>query len=116
MAKPTAPWFEAMIWVELLFQVPFFAFATAGFVARRNSVRIPCIIYGTSAATSVVPILGDILASDEVTDPQRYKLISICEEKQQVNATTANSSRSNHNSCLAFQADAVVFLRGCECA
>lgn len=81
MAKPTAPWFEAMIWLELLFQVPFFVYATAGFVARRNSVRIPCIIYGTSAATSVVAILGDFLASEEVTDPQRYKLIGICEEK-----------------------------------
>lgn len=82
MAKPTAPWFEAMVWLELLFQVPFFVFAAAGFVARRNSVRIPCIIYGTSAATSVVAIVGDILASDEVTDPQRYKLICICEGKR----------------------------------
>ncbi|CAM9119395.1 unnamed protein product [Hapterophycus canaliculatus] len=78
MAKPTAPWFAALIWLELLFQVPFFAFATAGFVRRWNAVRIPCIIYGTSAFTSVVPIVGDILASDEVTDPQRYKLICIC--------------------------------------
>ncbi|CAM9449164.1 unnamed protein product [Scytosiphon promiscuus] len=77
MAKPTAPWFAALIWLELLVQVPFFAFATAGFVRRWNAVRIPCIIYGTSAFTSVVPILGDILASDEVTDPQRYKLICI---------------------------------------
>ncbi|CAM9539838.1 unnamed protein product [Ectocarpus fasciculatus] len=77
MAKPTAPWFAALVWLELLFQVPFFAFATAGFVRRWNSVRIPCIMYGTSAFTSVVPIIGDILASEKVTDPQRYKLICI---------------------------------------
>lgn len=80
MAKPTAPWFAALIWLELLFQVPFFAFATAGFVRQWNAVRIPCIIYGTSAFTSVVPILGDIMASEEVTDPQRYQLIFICEK------------------------------------
>lgn len=92
MTKPTAPWFEAMVWLELLFQVPFFAFATAGFIAQRNSVRIPCIIYGTSAATSVVAILGDIVASDEVTDPQRYKLVGICEEKQSMLVTTACQS------------------------
>eukprot|EP00752_Nemacystus_decipiens_P017747 g15914.t1 len=76
MAKP-APWFKAFIWLELLFQVPFFAYATAGFLARRNSVRIPCVIYGTSAATTVVGIVGDILASDEVTDPQRLRLICV---------------------------------------
>ncbi|CAN0228562.1 unnamed protein product [Laminaria digitata] len=77
MAKPTLPWFEGLIWVELLFQVPFFAFATAGFVRQWNAVRIPCIIYGTAAATSLVPILADVLASDKVTDLQRYKLIGI---------------------------------------
>lgn len=66
----------------VFFQVPFFAFAAAGFVRRWNAVRIPCIIYGTSAATSVVPILGDILASEKVTDPQRYKLVCICEKKR----------------------------------
>ncbi|CAM9871082.1 unnamed protein product [Ectocarpus sp. 6 AP-2014] len=77
MAKPTAPWFAALVWLELLGQVPFFVFATVGFVRRWNAVRIPCIIYGTSAFTSVVPIIGDILASSEVTDPQRYKLICI---------------------------------------
>lgn len=82
MAKPTAPWFAALVWLELLFQVPFFVFATAGFVRRWNAVRIPCIIYGTSAFTSVVPIMGDILASEEVTDPQRYKLICICEQNE----------------------------------
>lgn len=79
MAKPTAPWFEALIWLELLFQVPFFAFATVGFVRKWNMVRIPCVIYGTSAATSVGPIIGDILASDKVTGSQRYNLIGICE-------------------------------------
>ena len=81
MAKPTLPWFEGLIWVELLFQVPFFAFATAGFVRQWNAVRIPCIIYGTAAATSLVPILADVLASDNLTDPQRYKLICICESR-----------------------------------
>lgn len=79
MAKPTLPWLEGLIWVELLFHVPFFAFATAGFVRRWNAVRIPCIIYGTAAATSLVPILADVLASEKLTDPQRYKLICICE-------------------------------------
>lgn len=81
MAKPTQPWFEGLIWVELLFHVPFFAFATAGFVRQWNAVRIPCIVYGTAAATSVVPIVADVLASDKLTDPQRYKLICICESR-----------------------------------
>lgn len=79
MAKPTIPWFAALIWLEVLFQMPFFAFALAGFVRKWNAVRIPCILYGSSAATSVVPIMADMLASDRLTDPQRYKLIGICE-------------------------------------
>lgn len=84
MAESTIPWFEALVWLELLFQVPFFAFATAGFVRKWNAVRIPCIIYGSSAFTSVVPIMGDILASDKLTDPQRYKLMGICESKSRL--------------------------------
>lgn len=79
MVSPAAPWFGALVWMEIFFQVPFFAFATVAFVKKWNTVRIPCIIYGSSAATSVVPIIGDVLASDKLTDPQRYKLIGICE-------------------------------------
>lgn len=79
MARPVAPWFQALLWLELLFQVPFFAFATAGFVRKWNAVRIPCIIYGSSAFTSVVPIIMDVLAAAELSDPQRYKLVCICE-------------------------------------
>lgn len=77
MVSPAAPWFGALVWMEIFFQVPFFAFATVAFVKKWNTVRIPCIIYGSSAATSVVPIIGDVLASDKLTDPQRYKLIGI---------------------------------------
>lgn len=82
MTPPTRPWFAALLWLELFFQVPFFAFATVGFIKRWNTVRIPCIIYGSSAATSVVPIIGDILASDKVTDSQRCKLVGICEHQE----------------------------------
>ena len=80
MVKPTMPWFASLIWIETLFHVPFFAFAVAGFLRRWNAVRIPCIIYGTEAATSVVPIIADILSSDNnLTDGERYKLAGICE-------------------------------------
>ncbi|CAN0357045.1 unnamed protein product [Ascophyllum nodosum] len=78
MVKPTMPWFASLIWIETLFHVPFFAFAVAGFLRRWNAVRIPCIIYGTEAATSVVPIIADILSSDNnLTDGERYKLAGI---------------------------------------
>ncbi|CAM9839119.1 unnamed protein product [Discosporangium mesarthrocarpum] len=79
MSTPVPAWFEALVWMELVFQMPFFVLASVAFVKGWNWIRIPCIVYGSSAFTSMAPILGNTLASERLTDAQRYKLVGICE-------------------------------------
>ena len=81
------PWFQALTWLELLFQFPFF-FACAcnasvhqtallppwgrpsprpkcraiwGFTFKEEWIRAPCIAYGASSATAMVPIVTELL-------------------------------------------------------
>ncbi|CAM9314398.1 unnamed protein product [Choristocarpus tenellus] len=77
MEKPLPPWFEALIWMELFFQLPFFIVASVAFAKGWNWIRIPCIVYGSSAFTSMMPILGYTLTSERINDAQRFKLIGI---------------------------------------
>ncbi|KAG2483913.1 hypothetical protein HYH03_017234 [Edaphochlamys debaryana] len=69
-------WFKSLICCELTFQLPFFFIATYAFITKANWIRIPCIIYGSHVATTVVPILGDFLFGPEA-GPNKYVLASI---------------------------------------
>ena len=69
-------WFRGMVWCEALLQVPFFFYAIDGFMHRRDSIRIPCIIYGAHVSTTLVPILADVLESKELQNHERNTLLS----------------------------------------
>ena len=69
-------WFRGMIWCEALLQLPFFFYAVDGLIHFRNSIRIPCIIYGAHVSTTLVPILAEVLESKEVQNTERNTLLS----------------------------------------
>ena len=60
MADPPA-WFKSFILFELLFQLPFFFIGFKAFYERRNWIRIPGVVYGAHTATTLIPILAEIL-------------------------------------------------------
>ncbi len=67
-------WFKSFIVAELLFQLPFFFVATYGLLYKKNWIRIPSIIYGTHVATTVWPIIADLIMSDVNTVSEKYVL------------------------------------------
>lgn len=50
-------WFSTAVFLELLFQLPFFFFAVHAFYHGLQHIRIPSIIYATHVATTVAIIL-----------------------------------------------------------
>lgn len=57
MAAPPV-WFQSILWIECLCQLPFFFVAVYALLFRRNWIRIPAVIYGAHVSTTLVPILG----------------------------------------------------------
>jgi hypothetical protein len=77
MADPPV-WFKSFILFELLFQLPFFFIGFKAFYERKNWIRIPGVVYGAHTATTLVPILAEILHSDSFPDEAaRWKLFFI---------------------------------------
>ncbi|CAM9208932.1 unnamed protein product [Heterosigma akashiwo] len=56
-------WFRCVVWGELVLQLPFFFVASYAFYKGCNWIRIPSIIYGSHVATTMIPILGEIIFS-----------------------------------------------------
>lgn len=73
----TPAWFQSFIVAELLFQLPFFFVATYGLMYKKNWLRLPSVIYGTHVATTVWPILADLLMSTQHSDSEKFYLFAI---------------------------------------
>ena len=59
-------------------QLPFFFIGFKAFYERQNWIRIPGVVYGAHTATTLVPILAEILHSDSFPDEAaRWKLFFI---------------------------------------
>ena len=56
-----ALWFQALTWVEIFVQLPFFMAAAYAFTLCRGWIRTPCIMYACCALTAIVPILTELL-------------------------------------------------------
>lgn len=50
-------WFQSLIWVELLFQLPFFFVAAYAFFRQCAWIATPSIIYGIGVAATTFPII-----------------------------------------------------------
>ena len=62
--RQNALWFQSIVWVEIFVQLPFFVAAAYAFAACKGWIRIPCIMYGCCALTSIVPVLTELLLAD----------------------------------------------------
>ena len=69
-------WFKSFIWLEAVLQVPFFFYVSWGLVTKRDKIRIPCIMYGAHVATTVWPILAEIIFTNELLSAQKMILLS----------------------------------------
>jgi hypothetical protein len=70
--------FSSLVLCELVFQLPFFFIATYALLTRNVSgegwFRSACMIYGSHTTTTLVPILGSIIA-DAATDSSQKILL-----------------------------------------
>ena len=67
-------WFRSVVWGEICLQLPFFFLAVKALYDRDEAAfRVPFVIYGAHTATTMIPILGEILGS--ATAPTRLALI-----------------------------------------
>jgi hypothetical protein len=62
------PWFKALVWSEVLLQLPFFFVAAAAFAKGDARIVRPAAAYGFSVATTLVPILAELAASPAIAD------------------------------------------------
>ncbi|KAF5828798.1 transmembrane protein 6/97 [Dunaliella salina] len=69
-------WFKSLIGAELLFQLPCFVLLAMGLVKRKRWTRTLSIVYGIHAATTFIPITGEILFGRPMT-PESIKLAAI---------------------------------------
>ena len=61
-------WFKALVWSELTLQLPFFLVAVPAFVKGDARIVKPAAAYGVAVATTLVPILADLAASEAIAD------------------------------------------------
>lgn len=53
-------WFSVAVFIEVIFQIPYFIYAIHGFINRDNSIRTPTIVYCTHVLTVVTLILPEL--------------------------------------------------------
>lgn len=53
-------WFKATVSAELLFQAPMCAYLAYAWIRRRQSVRLPSIVYSVHVLTTMVPIMAEL--------------------------------------------------------
>jgi hypothetical protein len=82
MHPPT--WFSSLVVIELVFQVPFFFLAVYAIARRSNDkavvrgdgvFRSMCMIYGSSTATTLIPIFASILTQRDTTVAEKGVLL-----------------------------------------
>jgi EXPERA (EXPanded EBP superfamily) len=68
------PWFLALIWSEVMLQLPFFVIGSYAIAAKRNWIWAPAIFYGLFVASTMVCILAELVLSPR-TDFARWTLV-----------------------------------------
>ncbi|XP_075052855.1 sigma intracellular receptor 2 [Mixophyes fleayi] len=65
LMKDPPPWFMSFVYCEAIVQLPFFPVAAyAFFKGGCRWIRIPAIVYSSHVATTVLPILAQLLYGD----------------------------------------------------
>src|SRR5210317_795776 len=88
MVHPPQTWFSSLVAIEVLFQLPFFFVAVYAilnsngtnkkntFIRGDGLFRSLCIIYGSSTATTLIPIFSSILTDADTTTGEKGVLLS----------------------------------------
>lgn len=80
MTHPTEPWFTSLVSLEILFQLPFFFYAVRSLLSNGNDFgpyfRPLCLVYGSSTATTLVPILASIASDNDTTTSDKGVLFA----------------------------------------
>ena len=87
MQHPVEPWFSSLVSIEVMFQLPFFFLAVYALLQQPRSpqkrtirgdgqFKTLCVVYGSSTATTLVPILQHILSDEETTLSEKGILLS----------------------------------------
>ena len=80
MTHPCEPWFSSLVFIEVIFQLPFFFLAVYALLNNGESknnnnslirgdgvFRSLCMVYGSSTATTLVPIFASLLTDANTT-------------------------------------------------
>lgn len=62
--KHRPSWFRALAWSEVIAQLPFFFVGLYGFSFCKEWIRTPALVYGLCTATTLLPILGELILTD----------------------------------------------------
>ncbi|KAI8878087.1 hypothetical protein K501DRAFT_336980 [Backusella circina FSU 941] len=75
-SKEPTYWFLSFVVCELLVQLPFFFIACVGLVRDSKYIRLPLAVYGAHVATTVAPLLAEVLLNPayDLTQSERYIL------------------------------------------
>ncbi|KAK9790563.1 hypothetical protein WJX73_006992 [Symbiochloris irregularis] len=65
LIKQGQPWFVSLCYTEVYLQFPFFFVGAYAFAFAREWVRPGAVVYGFCTATTLVPILAEILTSND---------------------------------------------------
>ncbi|XP_018429188.1 PREDICTED: transmembrane protein 97 [Nanorana parkeri] len=77
------PWFMSFVYCEAIVQLPFFPVASYAFLKGGcRWIRIPAIVYSSHVATTVLPILAQLLFGDfpktnEVDSPTQQERLTL---------------------------------------
>lgn len=70
-------WLQSFIFAELVLQLPFFFVAIYGIAFEKKWIRVPAVIYGSHVATTVIPILAEVIFSSELLVNEKLILCSV---------------------------------------
>lgn len=72
----TPEWLQCFIYCEMLLQLPFFFFAVYALMKKKESFKVPAIIYGSHTCTTLLPILHSFAVSAELQFRDKLLLAS----------------------------------------
>ncbi|KAJ3297044.1 Transmembrane protein 97 [Rhizoclosmatium sp. JEL0117] len=71
------PWFLSLVWCEFIIQLPFYLYLIWALVRDSKYVRTAGIIYGTHTCTCLVPILYEMIFTDNGIQTFGQKAVTV---------------------------------------
>jgi hypothetical protein len=73
--RESPPWFQAMVWMELLFQIPVLTYILISYIRRSKSMRTIVYVYTAQILTTMIPIMAHIHYT--MPAPHKYCVMGI---------------------------------------